>query len=234
MRAGRKLLALIAFGAALPFSGCGDKEPEQAKAFAALLQSRILDRPGVHIPLLNDEEREKIGHYADDLAILKGFNDDLTAAALEFGKAMHPAPQNVMPLDLPKYRADFIAARDFFPHAAAGVDSALAKAEASRAKLHQPEAVKAKFDAAYEQLVTRPANALRDVVPLAAPTMEAEIRIADFIDAHKADLKAAGGQLITSKPALRKSLDALMADYAAKFAKVQEARKKLELAVEGH
>ena len=183
MRASRKYLALI--------------------AVADLLQTRILDRPGVHIPILNDEEREKIGHYADDLAILKAFNDDLTATALEFGKAMHPAPQNVAPLDLPKYKPELFAARDFFPHAAASVDSALAEAEASRAKLHQPEVVKAKFGAAYAQLAPQPANALRDIVPLATP-------------------------------ALRKQLDALVANYAAKFAEAQEARKRLELAAEGH
>jgi len=232
MRAGRKSLAF--FAVALPLVGCGDKAAEQAKAFADLLQTRILDRPGVHIPILSDEERAKIGPYADDLAILKTFNDDLTATALQFGKAMHPAPQNVQPLDLPKYKPDLVAARDFFTHAAAGIDSALAKAETSREKLHQPEAVKAKFDAAFDQLVTRPANALREIVPLAVPTMDLEIQVADFIDAHKGDFKASGGQVRTSKPALRMQLDALLSAYAANFAKVQESRRKLELAVEGH
>lgn len=234
MRAGRKFLAFLAFAIVLPLAGCGDKEAERAKAFADLLQTRILDQPGVHIPVLSDEEREKIGPYADDLAILKGFNDDLTATALEFGKAMHPAPQNVQPLDLPKYRPDLVAARDFFPHAAAGVDSALAKAEVLRGKLHQPDEVKAKFDAAFAQLVTRPANALRDIAPLAVVAMDSEIQIADFIDAHKADLKVVGGKLATSKADLRKQLDALFATYTERFAKVQASRRQLELAVEGH
>lgn len=232
MRAGRKFLAL--FAVVLPLMACGDKEAEQAKAFADLLQTRILDQPGVHIPILSDEERGKIGHYADDLAILKTFNDDLTAVALQFGKAMHPAPQNVQPLDLPKYKPDLVAAREFFTHAAAGVDSALAKAETSRGKLQQPEAVKAKYDAAFAQFVTRPADALREVVPLAVPGIDSEIAVSDFIEAHKADLKLVGGQLSASKPALRKQLEALFAAYAANNAKVQESRRKLELAVEGH
>jgi len=234
MRAGQKLLALLAFAVALPLAGCGDKEAEQAKAFADLLQTRILDRPGVHIPILNDEERDKIGHYAEDLAIFKGFNDDLSATAQNIGKAMNPAPQNVAPLDLPKFKPDLVAARDFFPRVVPGMDSALSKAENLRGKLHQPEAVKAKFDAAFEQLMTRPANALRDIAPLAVPALESEIGIADFIDAHKPDLKAVGGQLSASKPALRKQLEMLLSAYAANFAKVKEARRKLELAVEGH
>ncbi len=232
MRAGRKFFAL--FAVVLPLMGCGDKQAEQAKAFADLLQTRILDQPGVHIPVLSDEERAKIGPYADDLAILKTFNDDLTATMQQFGKAMHPAPQNLQPLDLPKYKPELVAARESFAHAAAAVDSALAKAEASREKLHQPEPVKAKFDAAYAQFVTRPADALREIIPLAVPGMDSEIAVSDFIEAHKADLKLVGGQLSASKPALRKQLEALFWAYAANNAKVQESRRKLELAVEGH
>jgi hypothetical protein len=232
MRNGLGLVALVAFAAA-PLAACGDKEADQAKAFAELLQSRVLDQPGVHIPILSDEEREKIGHYADDLAILKGFNDDLGATAEKFGKAMHPAPSNIAPLDLPKYRSDLVAARDFFPKAAAGVGGALAKAEGKRANLRQPDAVKVKFDAAFEQLVSRPAKCLGDIVPLATPAIESEIAVADFIDAHKADLKVVGGKLASSKADLRKQLEALYANYMERFAKAQAARRELELAVEG-
>ncbi len=232
MRASWKYLAPLALAALLPLAAC-DKEADQAKAFADLLQNRILDRPGVHIPLLSDEERDKIGHYADDLAILKGFNDDLDATSEKFGKAMHAAPSNVAPLDLPKFRPDLVAARDFFPGAAAGIGAALAKAEGLRANLHQPDAVKVKYDAAFEQMVTRPAKALRDIVPLAATAIDSEIEVADFIETHKAGLKVVGGKLATSKPDLRKQLDALYTVYVERFAKVQAARRELELAVQG-
>jgi hypothetical protein len=231
MRAGLKFLALIAV--VLPLTACGNKEADQAKAFADLLQTRILDQPGAHIPVLNDEERAKIGPYAEDLAILKTFNDDLAATTQQLGKAMHPAPADVAPLDLPKYRADLLAARDFFAHVPAGLDDALAKAEASRAKLHQPEAVKAKFDAAFARLVTQPANALREITPVAVPALNSEIAVADFVEAHKANLKAVGGKVTLSKPALRKQWEALLLAYAADAAKVEQARGKLQLAVEG-
>jgi hypothetical protein len=233
MRAGRKLFALVAFGV-LPLAACGDKEPERAKAFVDLLQTRVLDRPGVHIPILSDEEREKIGHYVEDLAILHGFNDDLNVSLAELAKAVHATPKSGPPLDLPKYKPDFVAARAFFPRAIAAVETALAKAQSQRTQLHQPEAVKAKFDAAYEQIVVQPARASLEVFPLAIPAVDAEIEIADFIDAHKADLKQVGNQLSTSKPALRKEFETLFAAYVAKNAKAQEARRKLEIAVEGH
>lgn len=234
MRAGRIFNVILAVAFSALLAACGDRKAEQANAFADLLQSRVLNEPGVHIPILSDEEREKIGPFVESFAILKGFNDDLTATVLGIGKAMNPAPQNVPPLDLPRYRPDLVAARDFFPRAAAGVDSALAKAEAARARLQSPEIVKPKFDAAFNQLVTQPAKALRDVAPLAASALETEIAVADFIEAHRADLTAAGGQLSTTKPAVRKQLEQLLAAYAASFAKVREARRNLELAVQGH
>jgi hypothetical protein len=229
----RKFLSLFGLAALSTLAACGDHEAERAQAFAKFLQDRILDRPGVHIPILSAEERDAIGHFEADFAILKGFNDDLSASVRSFADALHPAPINVQPLDLPKYRPDLVKAREFFPAAAAGVDSALAKAQSARAALKQPDAVKAKYDAAFEQIVMRPANALRDLIPLAIPAMDAEIAIADFMEAHKADFKAVGGQLQTSKPNLRKQLETLASDYAAKFAKMQTARDKLEATVQG-
>jgi hypothetical protein len=99
--------------------------------------------------------------------------------------------------------------------------------------LHQPELVKAKFDAAFQQLVVKPADAMRAIAPLGAEALDAEIAVADFIDAHRADLQDVGGQLATSKPAVRKQLDSLFANFREKYAKIPEARRQLELAVEG-
>ncbi len=234
MRAKPKSLLLLVFAALPLLSACGDHEADQAKAFADLLQNRVLENPGVHIPILSDEEREKIGHYAEDFAVLKSFKDDLNAAGEKFGKSLNPVPANMSPLDFPKYRGDLIAARDFFPNVSAEFQSAEAKAEAARGKLHQPDAVKVKYDAAFAQLVTRPTKAFRDLVPLVPPAIESEIQIADFIDAHKADLKSVGGKLATAKPELRKQLEALFAIYLERQAKVQTARRQLELVVEGH
>jgi hypothetical protein len=227
----RKLLPLLASPFILSLGACGD---DHTRAFAEFLQKRVLDRPGVHIPLLSDEERVAIGPYDADFAILKGYNDDLSAALRDFGDALHPAPKNVPPLDLPQYKPDLLKARDFFPRASAAVESAFSKAQAARAQLKLPELVKTKYDAAFDQLVTAPANAMREIVPLAVPAMNAEIAVVDFIEAHRAELKMGGGKLLVSKPGLRKQLEALLANYSASFAKVQESRRKLELVVQGN
>lgn len=217
----------------LVLSACGDRAAEQATNFAALLQDRVLNQPGARLPILSDEERSKIGPYVDDFAIFKAFNDDFGASIKELGASMNPAPANVRPLDFPKYKPDLQKARAFFQRALQGLDAAVAKAEEAKAKLHQPDIVKTKFDAAFQQLVVKPANAMRTIAPLGVEAIDAEIGVAEFIESHRADLQDVGGQLATSKPAVRKQLDSLFAKFREKYAKVPEARRQLELAVEG-
>ncbi len=229
-----KLLPSLFLAVALALAGCGDSEQKQAQAFADFLQKRILEQPGVHVPILSDEESKALGPFAANFAILKSFNDDLSAALRDYGKAMHAAPGNIAPLDLPKYRPDLMAARDYFSHAPAAIDAALAKAQAAREKLVLPETVKARFDAAYDQLVTRPADAFRETIGPSLGALDAEIAIANFIDAHKAEMKVVGNQMQIAKADLRRQLDALLSAYQAANGKAQEAGRKLEKVAQGN
>ena len=66
-------LASIAF-AALFLAGCGGNDGQQRAAFVSFLQTRVLDKPGVHVPRLTDEERARFGPYADQFAVITDFN----------------------------------------------------------------------------------------------------------------------------------------------------------------
>lgn len=234
MIARRKFIFLIAAATVMPLACCADSEAQKVQAFADFLQTRILDRPGVHIPILTDEERKSIGHFEADFLILKGFNDDLSASVHEYGKAMHPFPTSISPTDLPKYRPDLVTAREMFSHAGDGLGGALARAKSELANSKQPEIVKLKFDAAFDQVVIRPEKALREIIPLAIEALDTEIAIADFLAAHKADVTSVGNQLRASKPNVRIQLESLFTTYSAITTKVNEARRNLDLIVEGH
>lgn len=230
----RRRFVILAGAMVVPaLSSCGDTEAQKAQAFAEFLQKRILDRPGVHIPILNDQERASIGRFEADFQILKTFNDDLSESVKDYAKSVRPPPHMISAADLPKYRADLSVARDICVRTAASLDGALARAETARAKLKQPEAVKPNFEAAYDQLVRKPEKAWREVAPLALAALDAEIALADFIAAHQADIQSVGSMLQTSKPAVRKELEALIATYSANASKLNEVRRKFELAVRG-
>ncbi|HWT30478.1 MAG TPA: DUF3053 family protein, partial [Propylenella sp.] len=55
--------------AALALAGCGASDAEQKAAFSEFLQTRVLDKTGIHVPQLTDEERESFGQYAEHYAI---------------------------------------------------------------------------------------------------------------------------------------------------------------------
>lgn len=106
------------------------------------------------------------------------------------------------------------------------------KSELANSK--QPATVKLKFDAAFDQVVIRPEKALREIIPLAIEALDTEIAIADFLAAHKADVTSVGNQLRASKPNVRIQLESLFTTYSAITTKVNEARRNLDLIVEGH
>ena len=56
--------------AVLLLAGCGGNEGQQRAAFTEFLQTRILDKPGVHLPRLSDEDKAHFGPYADHYAII--------------------------------------------------------------------------------------------------------------------------------------------------------------------
>src|SRR6201999_2151422 len=64
--------ALIAF----LLAGCQD-EPTERKAFIEFLQTRIIDKPGLHVPHLTPEQERGFGDYAKQYAIITDFNDGL-------------------------------------------------------------------------------------------------------------------------------------------------------------
>src|SRR5262245_47680448 len=55
---------------ALAIAGCFDNEPEQRRAFITFLQTRIIDKPGLHIPIMSDKEVADFGPYAGHYRIM--------------------------------------------------------------------------------------------------------------------------------------------------------------------
>jgi hypothetical protein len=230
----RAFVRLAGSIAAAPLVGCGASEDEQARAFADFLQRRILDRPGVHVPILNAEESAAIGHYVSDYAVLERFNNDVDATLSKVGAALRPFPRDITPLELPDYRDYIVAGRDFANEIVPALDSALARAGESHAKLKQPDIVKAKYEAAYDQFITRPAAALRAAGVLMSATADAEFALVDFVAAHRADLTMAGDQIQASTLELHAQLQPLLANWTASVAKANEARGAYERVMLGN
>lgn len=68
----RWLAPVLALLVVMQLTACGDKEPEQRKAFIDYIQNTVM-RSGAKIPTLSEDQKQKFGNYAGDYAILVGF-----------------------------------------------------------------------------------------------------------------------------------------------------------------
>jgi hypothetical protein len=216
----------------LVLAGCND-EPEQRKAFIEFLQTRIIDKPGLHVPHLTADETKSFGPYADQYAIITNFNDGLDksvaqpmAQAIDRG-AIHSLD------DVVTRHADFVAARDGMAQLRQAIDKQLASADTAHAALKQPDDLKPVFDKAYERDVTIPAKAFEDIFPDLSQALSAIIDLGDFIQQHKDKVTINGSVLQTSDPALQPRLQALVDAVIAKNDAIAKAQEHLRDVMNG-
>lgn len=213
-------------------AGCND-EPAQRKAFIEFLQSRIIDKPGLHVPQLTADEAKNFGPYAQQYAIITDFNDGLDrSVAQPMQDAMNRGAIHSID-DVLSRRADFIAVRDGFTQLRAALDKQLAAADAARAALKQPEDLKPVFDKAYERDVTIPAKAFAEVFPDLSQALSAIVDLGDFMEQHKDKVTVNGALLQTSDPALQPRLAALVNALAAKNRAIAKGQERLRAIMTG-
>jgi Protein of unknown function (DUF3053) len=213
-------------------AGCDD-EPAQRKAFIEFLQTRITDKPGLHVPHLTADEAKSFGPYARQYAIITDFNDGLDKSvakpmqeAINHG-AIHSVDEVV------SRRADFVAARDGVAQLRAAIDKQLAAADAARAALKQPADLKEVFDKAYDKDVTTPAKAFADIFPDLSQALTAIVDLGDFLEAHKDKITVNGPMIQTTDPSLQPQLQALVNALTAKNEAIGKAQARLRTVLNG-
>jgi hypothetical protein len=217
----------------LLLAGCGDDEPKQRKAFIDFLQTRIVDKPGVHVPHLTDEQAKSFGDYAKQYAVITDFNAKLDASV---GGPMQQALQNGMPSsldDVVARRGDLAILRDDMTKLRETLQEQLAAADAAHVALKQPDDLKRVFDAAYAKDVTAPAQAFSDIFPDVIAAQDAALAVADFITQHRGVVKIQGSQIQVSDQRMRQQLSVLIDALRAKQQSIVAAQRRLRSVVMG-
>ena len=224
--AGLALLALL-------LGGCRD-EPAERKAFIGFLQTRIIDKTGLHVPHPTPEEDRSFGEYAKQYAIILDFNDGLDkSVAKPMTEAINRGAIHSLDEVVTRH-ADFVAARDGIAKLRGAIDQQRATADAAHAALKQPDDLKAVYDKAYERDVTIPAKAFADIFPDLSQALTAIVDLGDFLIAHKDKVTITGATLQTSDPALQPQLSALVAALTAKNEAITKAQTHLRLVMNGN
>lgn len=226
----RTTLALM-LGAVL--SGCGDDEAAQRKTFIGFLQTRIVDKPGVHVPHPTAEEAKSWGDYAQHYAIITGFNDTLNQrVTAPMNQALGRGGVTSLQ-DLVTRRDDFVAMRRGMDDIRTELGKQLAVAEAARAGLKQPADLKPVFDAAYDRDVAGLARAFQATLPVVEDAMTTAIDLGDYLAQHRGAVTIQGAQIQVSDPAVQRDLNTRLAALNAKGQEVQAAQRRLQALISG-
>jgi len=233
-RPSRRAFALAgALVLALATGGCIDSEPQQRRAFITFLKTRVIDKPGLHIPIMSDKDVADFGPYADHYRIMNGFHHKLdTSISKDLARAMQIGTPRSLE-DLRDHRAILPVLKAGMVNMKSELDKAEGDADAARKALKQPPDLKAVYDIAYDRMVTTPAKVFRELVPLIQGMLPAIEDLAAYLDEHRDTITFRGGSPVVSDPAARAKLTAHM-DRAGKAAQAsEEGKRKLRAMAEG-
>ena len=227
----RPFLVLVA---ALPLmlAACGDKEPEQRAAFTQFLQTRIVDKPGVRVPKLTEEEKKSFGDYAAHYAIITDFNAGMDASVKPLSGILQKGQVRSVN-DIVTRREDLKSVRAGLNDMSAALKEHRAKADAAHAQLKQPEDLKAVYDKAYEKTITLPADTFGDVLPQINATYDVTLKIADYVEANKSKIEISGNSVTVTDPAVQAELNKLLQEMNAQAKNVQQAQTRLQAVIMG-
>jgi hypothetical protein len=223
----------LCLGASFLMAGCGSKEPAQREAFKTFLQTRILDKQGLRVPKLTEEEKTTLGDYTSHYAVIADFNSGMDAAV---GKPMNELinkGQIRSISDVIARRADIKTVQDGMVALRTALDKQQATADQARAALKQPDDLKVVYDKAYERTVTGPAAIFKEVFPAIDATLAQTIRIAEFLDKNAAKVKISGATVQVSDPATLAEFNGMVQVLQQRGAELQTAQRKLQTMVRG-
>ncbi|RRZ91569.1 DUF3053 domain-containing protein [Erwinia sp. 198] len=177
----RLLAPFMALMLMFQLTGCGDKEADQRKAFIDFLQNTAM-RSGEHLPALSEDQKQRVGNYASDYAIVYGFSQQVNRA---MDNGLKPVVDELSAIRTPQ---DYLTRRDPLRQASGSLEvlaqqiqAAKTQADSSKAGLKQPAELKTVYDNLYSKVVTQPADTLLPLLPALQKLSQDAVQTGDFL-----------------------------------------------------
>lgn len=222
---------LVAFSLALV--ACGNKEAEQRKAFISFLQTRVLDKPGLRVPVPTAEEKASFGDYAQHYAVITDFNEGMNKSVSQPMTQIMAKGALRSIADLPARRDDLKAAKDGLGGLRTALDQQSARADAAHAQLKQPDDLKQVYDKAYAKTVTTPSTTFKEVFPALDTVFDSALAIGDFMEKNKSKIQISGSSVAVTDPTVQAELNKMLQQLNGQSAAINAAQQKMQAVVRG-
>ena len=219
--------------AVLLLASCGGSDTAHRKAFVDFLKTRVLDKPGIHVPQLTDAERSSFGRYASDYAVITDFNKTMSDSVSPKLTGAVTAGSISSLEDVVSRRAQLEAAKTGIDAMGAALGDDIARADAAHAKLDQPADVKPVYDQAYDRLVTQPAVAFKGIVPVVDKVLGQAIDLGAYIGDHRSVVQLSGSMVQTADAEVRSGINQRLQALQSSQEAVQAAQARMQAVVYG-
>ncbi len=213
---------------ALLLTACGDKEPEQRKAFIDFLQNTVM-RSGEHLPALSEDQKQKLGNYVGDYAIIYGFSQQVNKAVDD---GLKPVVDQLTAIRVPQ---DYLTRRDALRQASGSlnvlgqqIQSAKSQADSSKAALKQPDDLKQVYDTVYNKVVTQPASSLTPLLPALQSLSQDVLQAGDYLQQQGAAVTFNNNGVQFSTRDQVAQYNTIMSNLAAKAPALSQAQTTVQ------
>lgn len=225
----RLVLLLLALSV---LAGCSS-EPSERKAFADFLQTRILDKPGVRLPVPNEDDRKQFGRYTTHYDVILRYSAEMEKVLAPM-KSTLQSVERMRTLDaVMNGGATIEEARTGMAGYREQMTKQLAQSERERVALEQAEDLKTLFDAAYRRTVTDPAALVDTQIGLFEEILTHYAELASFLDANRAVIRISGMTAQVSDPKVQDEVQARLKAIEAMRQPMEEVQDKLRKLVHG-
>lgn len=228
-----KLLLSVFVILGLSLSGCFDTESQEREAFKKFLQTRIVDKPGLHVPVLTEDERKSFGRYKEHYEIITRFHDQMNGQvskplqdALKAG-----AVRNIS--DLMENKANLQKVREATKQLRTTLDKAQGDAEAEKSRLVQPSDLESVYAQAFERDVTRPAETFRAIFPSINNVFDTSLQLVAFLEKNQGKWVMSGGTIEFRDPQLLNQFNKLASELSSKSRDALESQQKMHALISG-
>lgn len=214
---------VLCLGMVALLAACGDNEPERRKAFIEIIQKNVLDQKGGRIMLLTEDDKKRVGGYAEHLTVL---TDAVQSAdKLNVDEQINKVNQLTNDLnrtnDADKREQILVEIDAVKAVVRAAIEKLAAEQNAKKEALKQPEDLKAIFDQAWYKHFGEPSEISLRILDASDGFMKTVRDLNDFVKANPDKVQHQGSDILLLDESVEGELGKLMEAQVIEFNKMQ-------------